>query len=161
MCWTHWQFSIKNIPGEQLVGLLGFGRMLATLPTYVHPPRWCTEDPAHGERKYITSRRYQSILKEKKKVSEPKRRTRLKLYGQFQAYRCAIKHRFLDTGARDILPAGGERWAMFGRAVLISFPPFTKLLRGLEHVSYEERAWGCLAWRREGWEGISAMLIDT
>ena len=26
----------------------------------------------------------------------------------------------------------------------------TKMIKGLEHLSYEERNWACLAWRREG-----------
>ena len=38
----------------------------------------------------------------------------------------------------------------------------TRMMRGLEHLSFEERlrGWSCSACRREGWEGILYMLIN-
>ena len=136
MCWTHWQFSINNIPAEQLVGLLGFGRMLATLPTYVHPPQWCTEDPVHGERKYIASRRYRSIFKKKCiwtqvsiltqglwPISDVQMCSKV-LLSSYRCKRCSSWGR------------GGERWATVGRAILISFPSSLSLMKSIAPISF-------------------------
>lgn len=139
MCWTHWQLSINNVSAEQLVGLLGFGRMSSTLPTYVRAPQWCTEDPVHGERKYVTSRRYQSVfccLFFFFYVSEQKFRSRFKVSGPLQYYRCAIKWWLLDTGTRDVYPKGGVWEVMVGRAALISFPSSLSLMRYTDPISY-------------------------
>lgn len=64
----------------------------------------------------------------KKTVFEHKFRSRLKVYGPFQTYRCVIKCWFLDIGASDVHPEGGERWAMVGKAVRISFPSSLSLI---------------------------------
>lgn len=41
-------------------------------------------------------------------VSEQKFRSRFKVSGPLQYYRCAIKWWLLDTGARDVYPEGGD-----------------------------------------------------
>ena len=37
----------------------------------------------------------------------------------------------------------------------------TKMIKGLEHLSYEERNWACLAWRREGSRETSLQPSST
>jgi len=53
---------------------------------------------------------------------------------------CALVRPYLE-------PSAQERHGPVG----VCPPEATKIIRGLEHLSYEKRlSWGCSAWRREG-----------
>lgn len=70
-------------------------------------------------------------------MSEHKLKSRLEVYGQFWTYcRSAIKCWFVDIGAKDVPPEGGERWAVVGRAVLNSFPSSLSLTEYITLISF-------------------------